>query len=86
MMRRVIYQHTRGPWKGVHQIIALELRDTPQGVGRLGYLHTREIRALEPGPMPDRLAAIPMTPDGRQSKGMRLKSTDRYVLYQEVPA
>jgi hypothetical protein len=83
-MRRIVYRHTAGPYPGLHQILALELRGEG-GTGALFYLHTGEQRALEPGPLPDRLAPIPMCPDGRMAKGMRLKTSDKWVLYQEVP-
>lgn len=86
MIRRIVYQHTRGPWIGLSQILAMEIRKTPQGRGKLGYLHTGKLRDLDPGPMPDRLAPVAMQPDGRMAKGMRLKTTDKYVVYQEVEA
>ena len=76
-MRRIVYRHTAGPYPGLRQILAVASNEY------LDYLHTRERRSLDPGPLPDMLAPVPMWPDGRMSKGMRLKSTDTYVLYQE---
>lgn len=80
MIRRIIYQHTRGPWKGMHQFLAVENTD----MQAVCYLHTGEIRGVEPGPLPDKLAAVAMFPDGRMARAMRLKTTDKYVLYQEM--
>jgi len=84
MVRRIFYQHTTGPYVGLRQLVAMEMRHE-QGHGALGYIATGEIRTLEPGPMPDRLKAAPMFPDGRMAKAMRLKTTDKWVLYREVP-
>jgi hypothetical protein len=75
-LRRIVYIHTAGPYAGLRQILGLS---APEGVL---FLHTGELRAHS-GPPPDVLAPIAMPPDGRISAGMRLKSTDRYVLYQE---
>lgn len=77
-IRRVVYRHTAGPYPGLRQIMGLADART------VVFLHSGEARTLEAG-MPDRMAAVAMWPDGRASKGMRLKSTDRYVLYQESP-
>lgn len=77
-LRRVVFRHTAGPYPGLAQILGLMSDD---GVG---FIHTGEYRPFTPNSgTGDILAAIPMPPDGRWSKGMRLKSTDRYVLYQE---
>jgi hypothetical protein len=84
MTRRIVYQHTRGPWVGLRQILAVTFEGNEHTSPHLGYLHTGEVRALEFGPLPDRLAPVAMPPDGRLSKGMRLKSSDKYVLYLEA--
>ena len=77
-MRRIVYRHTAGPYPGLRQILALE------GEQQLLYLHTGDMRILDAGPLPDRLAPVALWPDGRLSKAMRLKTTDTYVVYQEV--
>lgn len=76
-MRRIVFRHTAGPYPGLRQITAIAT-DTS-----IMYLHSGVVRAHE-GPLPDKLAAHPMWPDGRMARGMRLKSTDTYVLYQEI--
>lgn len=76
--RRLVYRHTAGPYAGLDQIVGY-VNET-----HFVYLLQREARP-HTGPVPDKLKAIPMFPDGRMAKGMRLKTTDRYVLYQEVP-
>jgi hypothetical protein len=81
-MRRIVYLHTAGPWIGLRQILGGEFREG-QSPGSLVYFHTGETKALAAGPLPDRLAPVQMAPDGRVSKGMRLKTTDKYVLYVE---
>lgn len=64
-------RHTAGPYPGLRQICgSFSLEDT------------------EGGRIPDILPAYPsppmaLWPDGRLAKALRLKSTDRYVLYQE---
>ena len=80
MIRRIVYRHTRGDYVGLRQILAIADEDT----NRLTYLHTGEARALEAGPLPDRLAPVAMPFDGRIGRAMRLKTSDKYVLYQEV--
>lgn len=74
--RRLVYRHTRGPWAGIDQIVGYV---TPKD---FTYLTVRERRAHK-GPVPDVLTAVEMSPDGRESRGLRLKTTDRYVHYQE---
>lgn len=82
-IRRIVYQHTRGLYPGLHQILAIEAREGDKGM--LHYLHTGEQRTLEPGPMPDKLAAIRLNVGGsRVARAMRLKTSDKYVLYQEM--
>ncbi len=76
--RRLVYRHTAGPHAGLDQIVGFV--DQKHFV----YLLQREARPHK-GPVPDKLSAIPMWPDGRMAKAMRLKTTDRYVMYQEVP-
>ena len=76
-MHRIVYQHTTGPYPGLRQILAVT-SDTA-----IHYLHTGEQRTLDPGPLPPCLAPVTMWPDGRMAIGMRLKTNDRYVLYQE---
>lgn len=75
--RRLIYRHTRGSWAGIDQIVGIA---TPRG---FFFLTTREVKGHE-GPAPDKMSVTQMMPDGREAKGLRLKSTDRYVMYQEV--
>lgn len=78
--RRIIFEHTEGVFKGLRQIVGVQREKD------IVYTHTEPymVRTHE-GPLPDVLASIPMTPDGRWSRGMRLKTTDRYALYQELP-
>lgn len=80
-LRRVVYRHTAGPYPGLRQIVGLM---TPEGVQ---FLHTNPPfgRAFGPDGKGDRLEPIPMWPDGRLSAGLRLKTTDRWVMYQESP-
>lgn len=76
--RRVVYVHTAGPYPGLRQILGLISDDGVQ------FLHTGEFRPFTPqSGTGDVLAAVQMCPDGRWSKGMRLRSTDRYALFQE---
>jgi hypothetical protein len=80
MIRRIVYRHTRGDYAGLRQILALADEDT----NLLTYLHTGEARMLERGPLPDKLAPVALPFDGRIGRGMRLKTSDKYVMYQEV--
>ncbi len=81
MIRRIVYCHTRGDYVGLRQILAL----ADDELNILTYLHTREARALDMGPLPDRLAPVAVLVGGdRRSRAMRLKTSDKYVLYQEV--
>jgi hypothetical protein len=80
MIRRIVYRHTRGAYPGLRQILALASEED----NSLRYLHTGEVRRLEVGPLPDRLAAVQLPFDGRIGRGMRLKTSDKYVVYQEV--
>ena len=84
MMRRIVYRHTAGPYVGLRQILGVEVRKTLQGPGHLLLLHIGEWMALDPGPMPDVIQPIPLFPDMRMAKGMRLRTSDKYVLYQEM--
>lgn len=34
-------------------------------------------------PLPEMLTGVAMSPDGRKAKVMRLRTTDKYALYQE---
>lgn len=76
--RRLVYRHTRGPWTGIDQIVGYV---TPTD---FIYLTARERRSHK-GPVPDVLAEVEMSPNGRESRAMRLKTSDRYVHYQEIP-
>ncbi len=80
VIRRIVYRHTRGDYPGLRQILALASEEA----NTLHYLHTGEVRKLEVGPLPDRLAPVQMPFDGRIGRAMRLKTSDKYVLYQEV--
>jgi len=75
--RRLVYQHTRGPWKGIRQIVGLVTDKA------FLYVTCAEARPHR-GPVPEKLKAVPMSPDGRMGKGAALKTTDKYVLYLEV--
>ena len=81
-MRRIVYQHTAGAYPGLRQILAVETEH--EGTPVLVYLHSNEGRRLDPGPLPDRLAPIKMPFDGRKAAAMRLKTSDKWVLYVEA--
>lgn len=74
--RRLIYRHTRGAWAGIDQIVGVVTAN------HFIYLTVREARSHQ-GPVPDVLSEVPMMPDGRESRALRMKTTNRYVLYQE---
>lgn len=66
-IRRIVLRHTAGPYAGLRQIIGC--------FG--GDVEIPEVIPAHPqGP-------APLWPDGRLAKALRLKSTDRYVLYTE---
>ena len=70
-MRRIVLTHMAGPYPGLRQIIGTFSADD-----------------AEMDAIPDVLPAYPappcpLWPDGRLAKALRLKSTDKYVLYQE---
>lgn len=69
-IRRIVVRHTAGPYAGLRQILG--------------------VTDSEPGELPDILPGpgevAPMFPDNRPARALRLKSTNRYVLYQEQVA
>jgi hypothetical protein len=73
-IRRIVLQHTAGPYPGLRQIIGTFTADNAE----LGQIP--DIIPAHPQP------AAPMWPDGRLAKALRLKSTERYVLYVEQKA
>lgn len=85
VVRRIVYRHTAGPYPGLRQILGIEIRQDANLPGQLTWLHTGVVMSLEPGPMPDKLVAIPLQPDGRHSKALRLVSKPGYSIYQESP-
>jgi hypothetical protein len=70
--RRVVIVHTAGPYPGLRQIIGLiPLSDAAP--------------APEVLPPPGTGMAMALWPDQRGARALRLRSTERYVLYQERP-
>jgi hypothetical protein len=73
-IRRIVLRHTAGPYAGLRQIIGVFSADDAE-MGRIPEV----IPAYPQGP-------APLWPDGRLAKALRIKATDRYVLYQEQVA
>lgn len=65
--RRIVLAHTAGPYPGLRQIL---------GVFN-AHDSVPDILPAYPAP------AISLPPDGRLGKALRLRSNDKYVLYQE---
>lgn len=72
--RRIVLRHTAGPYAGLRQIIGVFTAEDAE-LGRIPEV----IPAHPAGP-------APLWPDGRLAKALRLKATDRYVLYTEQAA
>jgi hypothetical protein len=70
-IRRIFLRHTTGPYPGLVQMIGVFTAENAE-MGQIPDV-------LPPHPQPP--AAL--WPDGRLGKALRLKSTDRYVMYQE---
>lgn len=64
-------QHAAGPYAGLRQIVGVFTAEDSQA-GRIP-----DVMPHHPNP------PMPWWPDGRLAKALRLKSTDRYVLYTE---
>jgi hypothetical protein len=76
-IRRIVVRHTAGPYPGLRQIIGAM---TETGVQ---YFHTGESRPFGGGGNGDTLNQVRLWPDGRVGLLMRMKSNNRYALYQE---
>lgn len=70
-IRRIVLRHTAGPYPGLRQIIGLFTAEDAD-LGRIPEV----IPAHPQGP-------APLWPDGRLAKALKLKTTDRYVVYTE---
>jgi hypothetical protein len=80
--RRVFVRHTAGPYPGLLQMVGLLVQGDDGA----------EVRRVDNGvvlPLArggDVLNGQQLGPDGRISNLLRLRSTDRWVLYQEAVA
>lgn len=70
-IRRIVIQHTAGPYPGLRQIVGVfTAQDSEQG-------RIPDVLPAYPA------APQPLWPDGRLARALRLKSTETYVLYTE---
>lgn len=66
-IRRIVLRHTAGPYPGLRQIVGV--------IDKVG-----ELPDILPAPSEP---PANLWPDDREARALRMKSTDRYVLYQE---